>query len=234
MTARRPTPTLAIVVPVLFEPEIGDQLERLCTLAPDELIVVEVGEAQTSERLQAFAAAHGGAPALRILRAPRGRAAQMNAGASTARSDILLFLHADTLLQPTAPALVREAILGGAVWGRFDVRLAGARAVFRVIEWFMNWRSALTGIATGDQAIFVRRDAFNMLGGFAPMALMEDIELSSRLKWVAPPFRIRTPVVTSARRWERYGVARTVLQMWLLRTLFALGVSPRRLARWYR
>lgn len=230
----RANPTLAIIVPVLLEPDIGRQLERVCALAPDELIVVEAGDAETAEYLRVFASTHTGTPAPRILRAPRGRAAQMNAGARAARGDILLFLHADTLLPPAAPALLRDAVSRGAIWGRFDVRLSGTRAAFRVIEWFMNRRSALTGIATGDQAIFVRRDAFTMLGGFAPIALMEDIELSARLKWVAPPFRIREPVLTSSRRWEQHGVVRTVLQMWLLRALYALGVSPRRLARCYR
>ena len=158
----------------------------------------------------------------------------MNAGAAASRCDVLLFAHADTLLPENALVLVRDAIVRGAVWGRFDVRLSGTAAAFRIIERAMNWRSAVTGIATGDQTLFVRADVFRMLGGFASIALMEDIEFSSRLKWVSRPFRIRTPVVTSSRRWERRGVARTVLTMWLLRSLYAVGVSPKFLARLYR
>lgn len=225
-------PSIAIVVPVLAEPEIDRQLEALRTCAPQELIVVDAGDSTTMERVRAFAGTHAGA--VRVLRSAPGRARQMNAGARAAGSDILLFVHADTLLPARALTLVREAVAAGALWGRFDVRLSGAQPAFRVIERFMNWRAALTGIATGDQAMFVRRDVFAMLGGFAPIELMEDIELSTRLKWVAPPFRIRERVITSSRRWEQKGVLRTVMTMWLLRGLYAFGVSPRRLAAWYR
>lgn len=232
MSSRR-SPTLAIVVPVLTEPEIDRQLERLIALLPDELIVVEAGDAVTGERLRVFREAHPDLEGVQVVRSDRGRARQMNAGARAARSDVLLFLHADTLPPPRALALVCEAVSGGAVWGRFDVRLSGVRLAFRAIERFMNWRSVLTGIVTGDQAMFVRRDVFKMLDGFAPIALMEDIELSNRLNWVAHPYRIRTPVTTSSRRWEQNGVLRTVVKMWLLRALYACGVSPGRLARWY-
>lgn len=230
----RPIPTVAIIVPVLSEPEIDRQLERLSALSPDELIVVEAGDPMTRERLHTFETTHPTANHLQILRSEPGRARQMNAAARIARSDILVFLHADTSLPPRALLLVRDAIIGGAPWGRFDVRLSGSQTAFRIIEYFMNGRSMLTGIATGDQAIFVRRDAFIMLGGFAPIALMEDVELSTRLKWLAWPFRVRTPVTTSSRRWEQNGVVRTVIKMWLLRALYAFGVSPSRLARWYK
>lgn len=169
-----------------------------------------------------------------VLSSARGRARQMNAGARAADADILLFLHADTILPDGALDRVRDAVANGALWGRFDVRLSGRRRAFRVIEFFMNLRSACTGIVTGDQALFVRRDAFRWLNGFAPIELMEDVELSTRLKWLARPYRIRTPVSTSSRRWERDGVVATVLRMWLLRALYAFGVSPRRLARWYK
>lgn len=234
ITAARTTPTVAVVVPVLVEPEIDLQLARLLESSPDELIVTEAGDHGTRECLRSFVASVGAADDVRIVSAAPGRASQMNAGASAARSDVLLFVHADTVLPKNALTLVRDAISGGAVWGRFDVRLSGAAPALRVIERSMNWRSALSGIATGDQTLFVRRDVFKMLGGFAPIALMEDIEFSSRLKWVARPFRIRVPVTTSSRRWERNGIARTVLTMWFLRTLYALGASPQFLARWYR
>jgi hypothetical protein len=122
----------------------------------------------------------------------------------------------------------------GYVWGRFDVRLSGRHPAFRMIECAMNWRSRLTGVATGDQAMFVRADVFRMLGGIPDQPLMEDIELSRRLKWVGPPACLREPVVTSSRRWERNGIIRTILLMWRLRLFYGLGVSPQRLARRYR
>ena len=147
---------------------------------------------------------------------------------------MLLFLHADTVLPPGAVDGVRSAIRAGHTWGRFDVRLEGQGAWFRVIERLMNLRSALTGIATGDQAMFVLRDTFTMLGGFAPVPLMEDIDLSRRLKWTGAPALLHTPVVTSTRRWRERGVGRTVLRMWALRLLCGLGVSPTRLAGFYR
>jgi rSAM/selenodomain-associated transferase 2 len=234
MIGSRPLTGVAVVIPVLIEPDIGIQLARVCGLSPDEVIVVDAGDGLTRERLHAFTAPAETAGRLRILTSDAGRARQMNAGARAARSDVLLFLHADTVLPPNGLTLVRDAVGRGAVWGRFDVRLSGARTIFRVIERLMNWRSALSGIATGDQAMFVRRDVFARLGGFAPIALMEDVELSRRLRAVARPARLRAPVITSSRRWERNGVTRMVLTMWSLRALYALGVSPRRLTRWYK
>lgn len=231
---RRTEPTIAVIVPVYREPEANRQLQAVHALAPDEVIVVEAGDALTQRALHFFFDGRAPDGRIRVLRAPRGRGLQMNAGARAARSDVLLFLHADTMLPSDALALVRRAIVQGALWGRFDVRLSGTKWAYRCIETAMNLRSAVTGIATGDQAMFVRRDVHEMLGGFAPIALMEDIEFSSRLQWVAWPARIRAPVVTSSRRWEERGTLRTVLRMWALRALFACGVSPQRLARWYR
>jgi rSAM/selenodomain-associated transferase 2 len=157
----------------------------------------------------------------------------MHAGALVANSDVLLFLHADVKLPDGAVEAVRAAIRQGYLWGRFDVRLSGRNFLFRIIERLMNWRSAATGIITGDQAIFVRRDVYCMLGGYAPMDLMEDIEFSTRLKWVGRPARLHRPVMVSARRWEEKGILRTILLMWTLRLLYWLGVSPKRLGRWY-
>lgn len=228
----RARPTLAVIVPVLREPALGRLLRRLAAMDFDERIVVAADDTATVAALRASTG--GGPAAVRVLQARRGRAAQMNAGAQAAAADVLLFLHADTALPRDACALVRTAVARGAVWGRFDVRLSGRRPLLRLVERLMNLRSALTGIATGDQAIFVRRDAFALLGGFAPIPLMEDVELSARLKWIDRPWRVRAPVVTSSRRWERAGTVRTILRMWCLRALYALGVSPARLARWYR
>ena len=165
----------------------------------------------------------------RVIDAPRGRAAQMNKGAAAASGDALLFLHADTRLPPEADRLVGEALRGHA-WGRFDVAIDSDDPRLAVIAFFINRRSRLSGIATGDQAIFVRRDAFP---GFAPIALMEDIAFSRAMKQVSPPACLTARVLTSARRWERRGVARTVLLMWRLRYEYWRGADPDELARRY-
>ena len=173
-------------------------------------------------------------PRARLLASPRGRARQMNAGARATRGDVLLFLHADTLLPDGALGAVEAALVDpGVAAGRFDVSFDNPRLVFRMIAWFMNERSRWTGISTGDQALFVRRAVFESLGGYAEMPLMEDVELCRRLKrrgrLAALPLRVRT----SARKWERDGAIRTILLMWALRFLYMAGVSPERLHRWY-
>jgi rSAM/selenodomain-associated transferase 2 len=149
----------------------------------------------------------------------------MNAGAHHAAGDVLLFLHADTRLPPNADELVR-----GFLWGRFDVRIEGRHPLLPLIAWSMNLRSRLSGIATGDQAIFVRRDAFR---GFADIPLMEDVAFSKAMKRRAPPACLRSKVTTSGRRWQARGVLRTILLMWRLRLLYALGVDPAALAKRY-
>ena len=161
----------------------------------------------------------------RVLAAPRGRAAQMNAGAREARGEVLVFLHADTRLPANADELVR-----GLLWGRFDVQIEGRHPLLKVIAWSMNLRSRLTGVATGDQAIFVRREAFP---GFPELPLMEDVAFSKAMKRRSRPACLREKVTTSGRRWESRGVVRTVLLMWQLRLLFFLGTSAEKLARRY-
>ncbi len=225
-------PSVAVILPVRDEAGVLEAVltDLLARHHPLEIIVVDGGSRDATRAIAAgFASRHP----VRVLDATAGRATQMNVGAAATHADILLFLHADTRLPPNAFERVRDAIGGGHVWGRFDVRLDGARFAYRVIEGFMNRRSALTGIATGDQAIFVRRDVFESLGGYAPIALMEDIELSRRLKRRGRPARLTDPVTTSVRRWERHGIVPTVLRMWGLRFLYWLGVSPAHLARWY-
>ena len=219
---------LSIIIPVV------DEAERLATVLPSlaplrraghEIIVVD-GGSRDATRSQA------GALVDRVLISERGRARQMNAGAAAASGDVLLFLHADCLLPgDVAPAIA--AAMKMSCWGRFDVRLWGRQWCFRVIEKFMNLRSRLTGIATGDQAIFVTRSVFEEIGGFPDIPLMEDIAISRLLKRVAPPACLRRRVVSSTRRWRAHGIVRTVVLMWRLRLAFALGADPRRLARRY-
>ena len=170
-----------------------------------------------------------------VLSAPRGRALQMNAGAAKASGDVLLFLHADTRLPREAERLVLDGLArSGRDWGRFDVTIEGRHPMLRLVAAMMNLRSRLTGIATGDQAIFVKRDAFHAAGGFPEIPLMEDIALSKRLKRTGRPLCLRERATTSGRRWETHGVFRTILLMWRLRLAYFFGADPAALARRYR
>jgi rSAM/selenodomain-associated transferase 2 len=222
---------LSVVVPALNEAAgIAAALDALAGLraAGHEVLVIDGGSADGTPDLAAPRAD-------RVAAAPRGRASQMNAGARLASGDVLLFLHADTRLPPRADRLVLDGLAGsGRAWGRFDVRIAGAHPLLRVVAALMNARSRWTGIATGDQAIFVRRDAFAAVGGFPPLALMEDIALSAALKRVSAPLCLRERATTSGRRWEARGVLRTIVLMWWLRLRYFLGASPERLAERYR
>lgn len=191
-----------------------------------ELIVVDGGSADGSADLAAPLASA-------TIAAGRGRARQMNAGAARAHGEILIFLHADSRLPPTALARIAAAIDDGACWGRFDVRIAGRLRGLALVAWMMNWRSRLSGIATGDQAIFVSRAAFTRVGGFAELPLMEDIVLSRALRALAWPACLRDKVTTSGRRWEKHGLWRTIFAMWRLRLRFFLGARPADLARDY-
>ena len=229
MTAATPGPTphrVSAVIPALDEAgSIGAVVADARTHA-DEVIVVDGGSGDGTAALAAAAGAI-------VVDAPRGRAVQMNAGAALARGDVLLFLHADCRLPADAGRAVREAIGRGARWGRFDVRLDSPRLALAVVGAMMNLRSRLTGIATGDQAIFVDRALWEALGGYAPIPLMEDVELCGRARRVARCACLDDRVTVSARRWERRGVVRTVLEMWAWRAAYALGVSPATLHRLY-
>lgn len=220
---------LSIVIPCLDESAvIVDALDTLRPLreAGHEVIVVDAGDDGTGARAAALAD--------RVIRSPRGRAVQMNRGAAVARGEVLLFLHADTRLPAGAAELVSEGMRRtGLRWGRFDVRLSGRHSLLRVVERAMNLRSRLTGIATGDQAIFVDRSLFERVGGYPEIALMEDIALSKRLKREGHPLCLSARVLTSSRRWEREGVLRTVVLMWWLRLRYYLGADPVDLARLY-
>jgi len=221
---------LSIITPVLNEEDgIAATLQALSPLRAHgaEVIVVDGGSRdRTVERARPLCN--------RLIAAPRGRATQMNAGAGAAGGDVLLFLHADTQLPADADRLILEGLAAsGRPWGRFDVRIAGRHPLFPLISATMNLRSRLTGIATGDQAMFVERSAFAAIGGFPDIALMEDIELSRRLKRLRRPLCLRPRVSTSGRRWEKHGVVRTILTMWHLRLAFFFGVAPAKLAASY-
>jgi rSAM/selenodomain-associated transferase 2 len=213
---------LSVVVPALNEAGgIRAALEALAPLRArgHEVILVDGGSSDGTAEIAAGLCD-------RVVKAPRGRALQMNAGARAATGDMLLFLHADTRLPPRA----EELILNSSIWGRFDVHIEGTSRLLKLVAWAMNLRSRLTGIATGDQAIFVRRDAFP---GFPEIALMEDVALSKLLKRRGAPACLRARVVTSGRRWESRGVLRTIFLMWRLRLMYFFGARPDDLARIY-
>lgn len=224
-------PDLSIIVPMLNE--LAALPELLAHLKPYqqrgcEVIVVDGGSEDGSAELAASAG-------FRVIGAARGRARQMNAGAQAAQGEILLFLHADTRLPDAADALIRQALAAPKQhWGRFDVQIAGRSPLLRVIGAMINLRSRLSGIATGDQALFVSRAVFVAIGGYPDQPLMEDVELSRRLKQRSRPVCLRARVITSGRRWETRGIVRTVVLMWRLRFWYWLGTPAERLARLYR
>jgi rSAM/selenodomain-associated transferase 2 len=231
MTAVDRPGRLAIIIPVLNEAaDIEAALAALQGLRERgaRLIVVDGGSEDGTP-------ARAGRYVDEVLSAARGRARQMNTGAAHAGdADLLLFLHADTRLPLDADARLAAAQAAGARWGRFDVRIDGRSLWLRWIAGLMNLRSRLTGICTGDQAIFVERRLFEQLRGYADMPLMEDIEFSRRARALASPAAISAPVVTSGRRWEQRGIWQTIWLMWSLRWRYWRGEDPAALAREYR
>jgi rSAM/selenodomain-associated transferase 2 len=222
--------SLSVIVPVWMEAAgVTETLRALQTIRTrgHEVVVVDGGSTDRTVELARPLCD-------RVVVAEKGRALQMNAGAAAATGDLLLFLHADTRLPDNTLEHLARFVQTRRAWGRFDVRLSGERPLFRVIAWFMNQRSRLTGICTGDQAMFVRRYTFEALGGFQPMPLMEDVEFSRRLCLVSRPFCINEPVVTDSRRWQKNGAWRTILLMWQLRWRYWRGESPESLAQIYR
>jgi len=218
--------SLSIVVPALDEAGSIESVVTEALAEADEVVVVDGGSRDATRELAARAGAT-------VIDAPRGRAMQMNAGAAQARGEVLLFLHADCRLPPGGGDAVRAELAVGRRWGRFDVRLDAPEASLALVGTMMNLRSRLTGIATGDQAIFVSRTLWDAVGGFAAIPLMEDVELTARLRRVAPPACLRQRVTVSARRWKHRGVVRTVLEMWAFRAAYAFGASPTWLHRLY-
>lgn len=221
---------LSIIIPVLNE---AQQLLRACQGLASvrargaEVIIVDGGSED-----ETLASAMGLGD--RLVSSAMGRARQMNAGARIARSEVLLFLHVDTALPDNADRLIEAAMSDRRrIWGRFDVQIQGRPWTLRVVAALMNWRSRISGIATGDQAIFVTRSAFESVGGYPDQPLMEDIELSKRLRALSPPVCLRAHAVTSGRRWESRGVWRTIILMWRLRWAYWRGVPASVLADRY-
>lgn len=221
---------LSVVIPCLDE--AGSIIQLLESLQPlreagHELIVVDGG---SRDNTPALATPYADC----VVNAPRGRAKQMNAGARSASGDIFWFLHADSSICCDALEVIARSLTSvECCWGRFDVTLSGRKPLLRLIEFMMNWRSRLTGIATGDQGVFVRRLAFFAAGGYPEIALMEDIALSRKLKRMSWPRCLKQRIGTSSRRWEQHGIIRTMVRMWWLRLAYALGADPNKLANQY-
>jgi len=221
---------ISIIIPCLNEAaEVVASLQALQGLREQgvELILVDGGSSDNTVCL----AKHW---VDQVLNSPAGRARQMNTGAKQARGQLLLFLHVDCRLPEDAYQLLTKQLNSGLCWGRFDVRLDGAQAIFRVIETLMNWRSRISQIMTGDQAIFVSKTLFERVGGFADIALMEDIALSQQLKKQQAAVCLKSKVVSSSRRWQQHGIIRTVLLMWQLRLAYFFNAKPSVLAKKYR
>ena len=229
---------ISVIIPTLNEERtIMTTLAHTAALGFDELIVVDGGSLDQTPVLVESYRRRTQSPAqspVRLVTAPRGRARQMNEGAKASRGEILLFLHADTQLPGDAKMMIDTTLADQRmVGGRFDVRFDRPSMWGTIISRMMNWRSRLSGIATGDQALFVRRPIFEQMGGFADMPLMEDIDFSRRLKRKGATAALTATVTTSFRRWERHGPLRTILLMWGLRFLYWIGVRSHTLSRWY-
>lgn len=220
---------LSVIIPVLNEEyTIAGAVEGLARIEPSEVIVVDGGSADRTPQIVRDGPA-------RLVVSARGRATQMNEGARHAGGDVLLFLHADTILPATARRDVEGCMTDpGCVGGRFDIRLDSGRPLLRVVSRMISLRSRLTRVATGDQAIFARRSVFERLGGFPEIPLMEDVAFSRALKKEGRIACLRSQVVSSARRWEQNGPVRTILLMWALKLLYLAGVPPATLKRLYR
>ena len=227
-------PHLSIILPVLNEAAVIENLLAQLDYPGVEVIVVDGGsEDATVSVVETFVES---IDYCQLIETVSDRSLQMNVGARVATGEILLFLHADTRIPVNfIDLLLAQFVPSKRVWGRFDVRLSGSHPMFRLIEIMMNNRSWLTGICTGDQAIFIEKSVFERIGGYSYLRLMEDIDISKRLLKISRPFRITEPLVTSSRRWEQQGILKTIFLMWQLRLMYFVGVSPQILAdKYYR
>ena len=234
MPTIRNTPFLSVIIPTLNE---GAELiafiqnvQRIL-VCDTQIIIVDGGSQDGS--LALLSELEKDEDNINVISSAKGRAIQMNAGAAQAKGECLLFLHADTQLPDSAFVLLKCFLANAYSWGRFDVRLNNPAWCYKVISWFMNHRSRLSAIATGDQAIFVLRRVFEQINGYAPQPLMEDIDLSARLRRHSKPYCIKAKVLTSARKWEQGGVLQTIWLMWKLRAAYACGTSPEVLVKQY-
>lgn len=221
-------PQLSIIIPVVNE--AGHLAARLQALQPlrsrCQLLLVDGGSDDGSAKIAE--------PLVdQVLHSPRGRARQMNFGATQAQTEVLLFLHADTCLPDNAVNQILQAVVEGYQWGRFDVSFDNPQPIFKIIAFMMNWRSRLTSIATGDQALFITRQAFDTVSGFPEIALMEDITISASLKKLGRPCCLTAKVITSARRWQQHGIVKTILLMWWLRLRYFFDADPNDIAAHY-
>ncbi len=222
-------PDISIIIPTLNE-EVGiiTFLTKLQVLRPQcELILVDGG---SDDETTTLAAAYVDD----VIKADKGRSIQMNVGTAMASAPIVLFLHSDTYLPDDAIEQIQYAMSKGYRWGRFDISLSGKAKMLGIVAWLMNKRSRWTSIATGDQAIFVEKSLFEQVGGYADIALMEDIELSAKLKQVSKPYCSRKKVTSSGRRWLSFGIFKTIRLMWWLRLRYFLGADPIELEQLYR
>jgi rSAM/selenodomain-associated transferase 2 len=219
----------SIIIPTLHEEKsihsclLALQPLRSCS----EIIVVEAGNTDDQPGVSIEALVD------KRLTSEKGRALQMNKGAQQATGEVLIFLHADTYLPENALPLIQQHISSNRPWGRFDIQLSGQSFMLKVIAWMMNRRSRLTGIATGDQVIFVRQDVFSVAGRYPEIALMEDIALCKVLKKINPPLCLKAKAISSARRWEQFGIFKTILLMWSMRLRYFFGADPQTLAHLY-
>lgn len=220
---------ISIIIPTLNEEGVLEKtLQSLEVIQRQgaEVIIVDGGSVDaTLDIAKQFA--------VQVIQADTGRAKQLNKGAELASGDMLLFLHADTIVPSNTHELVRGACVEGDVWGRFNVILDSPKPIFRLIETMMNWRSCITSIVTGDQAMFVSKGLFERVGGFPEISLMEDIAVSKKLKSVLPPICFKQPVITSSRRWLEHGILNTVFLMWRLRWGYFMNIDPDVLAKKY-
>jgi len=228
---------LSLIIPLLNERSgLSDLVGQIERLQAAQVIIVDGGSDDGSwEWLQEYWQHQSNTYTL--MRSATGRARQMNAGAKVAEHAVLLFLHADTQLPEGAQALIFDSAENGPLdnfWGRFDVRFCSRRRVMGVISYFINLRSKISSVATGDQAIFVSRSLFDRVKGFDDIEIMEDVAFSKKLRRIAQPHCLNASVISNARRWEHNGVAVTVLKMWWYRLAYVLGVAPARLKRGYR